>query len=160
MNLWLCKSEPDVFSIDDLRNQGPEGELWDGVRNYQARNFLQAMRPGDLVLFYHSNCALPGIYGEMRVIASAEPDPTQFDPQSKYFDPKSSPSKPRWFAPRMQYHRHWPQPLPLAAMRADPALADWPLVARGNRLSVLPVSPSHWQHLCRWVAQTGGIDPI
>lgn len=134
---WLMKSEPDVFSYDDLVRVKREG--WDGVRNYQARNFMRSMRKGDLVIFYHSNATPPGAAGIARIAGEAEPDPTQFDPASKYFDPKSSPDDPRWdwvtLAPKKRLRF-----VPLDALRSIPELANCQLLARGNRLSVIPLS--------------------
>lgn len=134
---WLMKSEPDVFSYDDLVRVKREG--WDGVRNYQARNFMREMRKGDLVIFYHSNATPPGAAGIARVAGEAEPDPTQFDPASKYFDPKSSPDDPRWdwvtLAPKKRLRF-----VPLDDLRQLPELAQCQLLARGNRLSVMPLS--------------------
>lgn len=135
------KSEPDVFSYDDLVKVKREG--WDGVRNYQARNFMREMRKGDLVIFYHSNATPPGVAGVARIVGEAEPDPTQFDPKSKYFDPKSSPDDPRWdwvtLGPkkRLRY-------LPLDELRQMPELADCQLLARGNRLSVMPLTDAEF----------------
>ena len=134
---WLMKSEPDVFSYDDLVRVKREG--WDGVSNYQARNFMRTMRTGDLVIFYHSNATPPGAAGIARVAKEAEPDPTQFDPASKYFDPKSSPDDPRWdwvtLAPKKRLRF-----VPLDVLRTMPELADCQLLARGNRLSVIPLT--------------------
>ena len=134
---WLMKSEPDVFSYDDLVRVKREG--WDGVRNYQARNFMREMRKGDLVIFYHSNATPPGAAGIARIAGEAEPDPTQFDPASKYFDPKSSPDDPRWdwvtLAPKKRLRF-----VPLDDLRQLPELAQCQLLARGNRLSVMPLS--------------------
>ena len=134
---WLMKSEPDVFSYDDLVRVKREG--WDGVRNYQARNFMRTMRKGDLVIFYHSNATPPGAAGIARIAGEAEPDPTQFDPASKYFDPKSSPDDPRWdwvtLAPKKRLKF-----VSLDTLRAIPELANCQLLARGNRLSVIPLT--------------------
>ena len=134
---WLMKSEPDVFSYDDLVRVKREG--WDGVRNYQARNFMRTMRTGDLVIFYHSNATPPGAAGIARVAKEAEPDPTQFDPASKYFDPKSPPDDPRWdwvtLAPKKRLRF-----VPLDVLRTMPELAECQLLARGNRLSVIPLT--------------------
>ncbi len=138
---WLLKSEPDVFGYDDLVRVKREG--WDGVRNFQARNHLRAMRRGDLAIFYHSNAAPPGAAGVCRIVREAEPDPTQFDPASRYHDPTSDPSDPRWdwvtVAPvkRLRF-------VPLDEMRTMPELADCRLLARGNRLSVLPLSDAEF----------------
>lgn len=147
MGYWLLKSEPDVFGIDTLEARGEA--FWDGVRNYQARNFLRAMAPGDLAFFYHSSCAEPAIVGMMRISIGAHVDPSQFDPSSPYYDGKSRPEQPRWDGVSVQYLRHLPTPLPLNRLRADPALADLALVQKGSRLSVMPVSALHWHHLCR-----------
>jgi predicted RNA-binding protein with PUA-like domain len=147
MAYWLMKSEPDAFSIDDLAARGDAGEPWDGVRNYQARNLMRdAMRIGDPVLFYHSNCEVPGIVGIAKVASEAYPDATAFDPEAKYHDPRSDPENPRWFLVDVRYVRHLSRTISLAELRehADGALADLPLVRRGNRLSVMPVTDAQW----------------
>jgi predicted RNA-binding protein with PUA-like domain len=147
MAYWLMKSEPDVFSIDDLKARGAAGEPWDGVRNYQARNMLRdAMRIGDQIFFYHSNCAAPGIVGIAEVASGAYPDATAFDPEAKYFDPQSDPENPRWFLVEVRYVRHLRRTISLAELRehAEGPLAQFPLVRRGNRLSVMPVSDQQW----------------
>ncbi len=137
MAYWLMKSEPDVFGYDDLVTAKREG--WDGIRNYQARIFLRAMRKGDLAIFYHSNATPPGVAGVAKIVKEASPDPTQFDPNSKYFDPGSNPDEPRWdlvtVAPqkRLRY-------IPLDELRTMPELAESRLLARGNRLSVIPLT--------------------
>ena len=135
------KSEPDVFSYDDLVTVRREG--WDGVRNYQARNFMREMRKGDLVIFYHSNATPPGVAGVAKIVKEAEPDPTQFDPSSKYFDPKSSPEDPRWdwvtLAPKKRLKF-----ISLDDLRAMPELEDCRLLARGNRLSVMPLAEAEF----------------
>lgn len=146
MNHWLMKSEPDTFSIDDLKRKGQEA--WDGVRNYQARNYMRdGMRKGDKVFFYHSNCAEPGIVGIAEVVVEAYPDPTQFDPKSKYFDPASSRDNPRWTLVEVKFMKKLKRTVTLKELQADPALADMPLVRKGNRLSVMPVSAAEWQHI-------------
>ena len=146
MNHWLMKSEPDVFSIDDLA--GRRQEPWDGVRNYQARNFMRDdMRVGDLVFFYHSNCKEPGIVGIAEVASEAYPDPTQFDPDSKYFDPASSRAAPRWMLVDVKFVKKFPHPVTLKAMQADPALEGMTLLRKGNRLSVMAVEATHWRHI-------------
>ena len=147
MAFWLMKSEPDAFSIEDLKARGAAGEPWDGVRNYQARNMLRdAMRIGDQVFFYHSNCAVPGIVGIAGVASDAYPDATAFDPEAKYFDPQSDPENPRWFLVEVRYVRHLRRTISLAELRehAEGPLAQFPLVRRGNRLSVMPVSDQQW----------------
>ena len=145
---WLMKSEPDCFSIDDLARVGTEP--WTGVRNYQARNYMRnGMRVGDGVLFYHSNCAPPGIFGLATVASEAYPDPTQFDRDSPYFDPKATQEEPRWHMVDVAFERHLARPLPLEEIKrhADALGEDFPLVRRGSRLSVFPVSAAQWAHL-------------
>jgi predicted RNA-binding protein with PUA-like domain len=142
---WLMKSEPDEASIDDLARAGRLP--WTGVRNYQARNFMRDdFRVGDRVLFYHSSCAEPGIAGLAEVVSAAYPDPTQFDPSSPYFDPKSLPSAPRWLLVDVAFVAKTPL-LSLAALRAAPELADLAVLQRGSRLSITPVTPVQWQRL-------------
>jgi predicted RNA-binding protein with PUA-like domain len=141
------KSEPDEASIDDAL-AAPGGVVpWTGVRNYQARNFMRdAMRVGDGVLFYHSGCAQPGIAGLAEVASSAYPDPTQFDPASPYYDPRSTPEQPRWQLVDVRALRKT-RLLTLAEMRTDPALAELLILRRGSRLSVTPVSAADWRHI-------------
>jgi predicted RNA-binding protein with PUA-like domain len=139
---WLMKSEPDVFSIDDLAKKGVAG--WDGVRNYQARNFMKSMKLGDKVLFYHSNALPPGVAGEAVVAKLAYPDTAQFDPKSDYYDPKSRPDAPTWFQVDLRFVRKFPRFLSLDELRGVPALADMPLFHR-SRLSVQPVAPAQWK---------------
>lgn len=143
---WLMKSEPDAFSIDDLKRKGQEH--WDGVRNYQARNFMRdGMRVGDKVFFYHSNCAEPGIVGIAEVATDAYPDPSQFDPKSKYFDAGSSRGNPRWMLVDVKFVKKLKHTITLKQLQADPALADMALVRKGNRLSVMPVGAEEWRHI-------------
>ena len=144
---WLMKSEPGEFSIDDLRRVGTEP--WTGVRNYQARNYMRQMQVGDGVLFYHSNCEVPGIYGLAQVASAAYPDPTQFQRKSKYFDPKATPEQPRWDLVDVRYDRHLARPIPLEAIRAhaDALGEEFALVRKGSRLSVLPVTAAQWKLL-------------
>ena len=144
-NYWLMKSEPDAFSIDDLTQQGPSP--WDGVRNYQARNFMQNMQMGDLIFFYHSSCKPAGIAGVAKVVREAYPDHTSWDPTSHYYDPKSSPDHPRWFMVDIELVEKWPSVLPLSTLKQDPALSDMLLTKKGNRLSVMPIKPNEWQHI-------------
>lgn len=141
------KSEPDECSIDDAL-AAPESTVdWTGVRNYQARNFMRdAMRPGDGVLFYHSSCPQPGIAGIAEIASTTEPDPTQFDPDSPYYDPRSSRDAPRWLMLKVCALRKT-RLLELDEMRADPALADMIVLRRGNRLSITPVTDSEWRHI-------------
>jgi predicted RNA-binding protein with PUA-like domain len=143
---WLMKSEPDAFSIDDLKRKGHEA--WDGVRNYQARNFMRdGMNVGDKVFFYHSNCAEPGIVGVAEVATDAYPDPSQFDPKSKYFDAASSRDKPRWVLVDVKFVKKLKRTIPLKELQSEPALAEMALVRKGNRLSVMPVEAAEWKHI-------------
>ncbi len=144
---WLMKSEPDVFGIDHLRARPGKRDHWDGVRNYQARNFMQAMRKGDGVLFYHSNCKVPAIVGIAEVVKEAYPDHTAWDPDSKYFDPGSTPDNPRWYMVDIRYRRKLKREIPLTELKAEHALDGFALTRKGNRLSVMPVEPEHWQHI-------------
>ncbi|MBN8946810.1 EVE domain-containing protein [Rhodanobacter sp. UC4437_H4] len=146
MNHWLMKSEPDAFSIDDLKRK--KREPWDGVRNYQARNFMRdGMRPGDKVFFYHSNCAVPGIVGIAEVATDAYPDPSQFDPKSKYFDAGSSRDNPRWMLVDVKFVKKLKRTISLDELKGDPALEGMALLRKGNRLSVMPVEAAHWEYI-------------
>jgi predicted RNA-binding protein with PUA-like domain len=137
MAYWLLKTEPETYSIEDLRREGRA--IWDGVRNYQARNYLLRMEEGDLCFIYHSSTNPPGIAGLARVVRTRIPDPTQFDPKSPYFDPRATPEQPRWYTVEVAFLEAWPL-IPLKELKAlfPP---DHPLVKRGNRLSVMPVPP-------------------
>ena len=142
---WLMKSEPEECSVDDALAAKNSTVPWVGVRNYQARNFMRdGMQVGDGVLFYHSSCAEPGIVGIGRVASTAYPDPTQFDPKSPYYDPKSKPEVPRWMLVDVQVLRKIPN-ITLPALRARPELADLQVLRKGNRLSITPVEPQHWK---------------
>ncbi|HEY0913274.1 MAG TPA: EVE domain-containing protein [Solimonas sp.] len=146
MAYWLMKSEPDCFSIDDLKAK--KTAPWDGVRNYQVRNmFRDDMKPGDKALFYHSSCEVPGVYGVMKIASVAYPDPTQFDPKSDHYDPKSKKEEPRWLLVDVSFERKLKNPVTLAQMRDDKKLANFRLLATGNRLSVIPVGKEHWEHI-------------
>lgn len=149
MRYWLMKSEPDAFSIDDLRNV--KKEPWSGVRNYQARNFMwKDMKTGDGVLFYHSNTKIPGIAGLAKVASASYPDPTQFDPESDYWDPKATPEKPRWFLVDVAFERKFVQVISLETLRAHAErLGEFTLLDRGTRLSVLPVTKAQWQTILK-----------
>ena len=137
------KSEPDAYSIDDLERDGRE--MWDGIRNYQARNMMRDdMAIGDEVFFYHSNCKVPAIVGISRIVSEPYPDPTQFDPDSKYYDPKSDPEDPRWCLVDVEFVRKLEQPITLAELKEHPGLDGMILTRRGNRLSIMPVSDKHW----------------
>ena len=144
LRYWLMKSEPDECSIDDALAAPGATVPWTGVRNYQARNFMRdEMQVGDGVLFYHSSCAEPGIAGLARIASATRADPTQFEPESPYFDPKSPPAQPRWLLLDVQALSKT-RLLPLAELRAVPALASLRVLQRGNRLSITPVSDEEW----------------
>ena len=147
MAYWLFKSEPATWSWEDQKTKGDEGEEWDGVRNYQARNMMRdQMKKGDQVFFYHSNCDEPGIVGIMEVVREGYPDHTAFDPNQKYYDPKSDPENPRWYMVDVKFKRKLKRNISLRELKAlqDPRLDDLPLVRKGNRLSVMPLSKAHW----------------
>ncbi|MDT8441432.1 MAG: EVE domain-containing protein [Desulfuromonadales bacterium] len=155
---WLMKSEPDCFSIDDLRARPDGTEPWDGVRNYQARNFLRdAIRVGDGVLFYHSNCPQPAIVGLARVVRAGYPDFTAFDPHEKHFDPKSHADRPIWYMVDVQYVCHLPQPLTRDDLRRHPVLCGMDVLRKGNRLSVQPVAAEQWHAVlaCAGIQDSG-----
>lgn len=146
MKYWLMKSEPDVYGIDDLKRDG--STCWEGIRNYQARNFMRdEMAVGDGVLFYHSRSKPPGVAGVARVTRAAYPDHYAQDPDHTYFDPKASPEDPRWYMVDIGYTETFPTYVPLATLKADPALAGMPVTRRGQRLSVQPVSAEHFAHV-------------
>ena len=134
---WLMKSEPDVYGIHHLQQEGTT--LWDGIRNYQARNFMRSMAIGDRAFFYHSNAKPPGIVGLMEVIETGLTDPSQFDPANKYFDPKSKPQAPRWDCVRLRYVGTFDEVLSLDQLREQFSVDELPVVRQGNRLSILPV---------------------
>jgi predicted RNA-binding protein with PUA-like domain len=137
MRYWLMKSEPTAYSIDDLARDGRE--IWDGVRNYQARNYLREMQPGDLAFFYHSNAKPPGVAGLMRIVESNVTDPTQFDPNSRYYDPKSTPENPRWQTVTVEFVEKFPHYVSLAELRQHFSEDELPILKRGFRLSVVPL---------------------
>jgi predicted RNA-binding protein with PUA-like domain len=152
MRYWLMKSEPDEASIDDLANAPSRTLPWTGVRNYQARNFMRdAMRIGDGVLFYHSSCPEPGIAGLAKVVSTPYPDPTQFDPKSPYYDPKSKPEEPRWLLVDVKFVKKIPL-VSLAELRKHPELADMRVLAKGNRLSITPVTEAEWRYITERLA--------
>ncbi len=147
MQYWLMKSEPADASIDDVLALPKQTIAWYGVRNYQARNFMRdVMRIGDGVLFYHSSCAEPGVAGIAEVASTAYPDDTQFDPNSKYFDPKATQETPRWMMVDVRALKKT-RLLSLAEIRSLPALADMRILQKGNRLSITPVSAVEWKCL-------------
>jgi predicted RNA-binding protein with PUA-like domain len=147
MRYWLMKSEPGDVSIDDLAKMPNQTVAWYGVRNYQARNFMRnQMSIGDGVLFYHSNCKVPGVAGIAKVSAPAYPDATQFKPKNKYFDPKATQEQPRWFNVDVQLVQKI-ELIPLDELRKYPELADMRTLQRGNRLSITPLDPSEWSFI-------------
>lgn len=144
VHYWLMKSEPNVYSIDDLRRD--KRTAWNGVRNYQARNHMRAMKKGDLVLFYHSNADPTGVAGVAKVVKEAYPDPTQFDRRSEYHDPKSSKDDPRWWLVDVAFAARFAEPVPLATIKADKRLVEMVLV-NNSRLSVQPVREKEFEHV-------------
>ncbi len=152
MNYWLLKSEPSVFGITDLKDQPNMTEHWDGVRNYQARNFMRdQMKVDDQAFFYHSNCKEPGIVGVVTIVKEGYPDFTAHDPESAYFDAKSSPDNPRWFMVDIKFKQKFDHVIRLEDLKTYPELQQMQLLQRGNRLSVIPVEKYHWnfiQQLC------------
>ncbi len=158
MNYWLMKSEPDCFSIDDLKNCPDGTDHWDGVRNYQARNFLRdSIRVGDGVLFYHSNCKEPAIVGLAKVVRAGYPDHTALDPREKHFDPKSTDEKPIWYMVDVQYVAHLEHSLSRDDLRCHPVLSGMDVLRKGNRLSVQPVTREQWLEV---LAVNGIEDPL
>jgi predicted RNA-binding protein with PUA-like domain len=146
MAYWLMKSEPDVFGIDDLERVGVEP--WEGVRNYQARNMMRdEMKKGDRAFFYHSNTQVPGIVGVLRIHREGYPDDAAFDPEHKYFDPKSDPDNPRWYRVDVAFDEKFKEVIPLAWLKEQPELEDCPLVRRGTRLSIMPMTDSQWDFI-------------
>jgi predicted RNA-binding protein with PUA-like domain len=150
---WLLKTEPETFSIDDLERMGVSP--WDGVRAYMARNNLQAMKLGERAFFYHSSTDPKGIVGICEVVREAYPDHTAFDPESKYFDPRSNPEAPRWFMPDVRFVQRFDRIITLAELRASPGLEAMTLLQRGMRLSVQPVTDDEWRIICA----LAGVDP-
>ena len=146
MQYWLMKSEPDTYSIDDLRDF--QTDHWDGIRNYQVRNFFRdQMKVGDKAFFYHSNCKEPGVVGLMEIVSTAYPDHTAFDKTEKYFDSKSDPDNPRWLMLDVKYKRHLKRKITLRELRGEKFLESMKLLQKGNRLSVLPVTKEEWDHI-------------
>ncbi len=145
---WLMKSEPEVFSIDDLKKD--KTTLWEGVRNYQARNFMiQEMSVGDEVLFYHSNAKPPGVAGLAKVSKLAVPDPTAFDKKSKYFEPKATPERPIWECVEVKFVEKFKTLLSLDELREHKTLTDMVLLKKGSRLSIQPVTPKQFDYICK-----------
>jgi predicted RNA-binding protein with PUA-like domain len=150
MAYWLMKSEPDVFGIDDLAKRPAKTTNWDGVRNFQARNFMRDdMRRGDLAFFYHSNCDEPGVAGIVKIVKEGYPDHSAFDADDPHFDPDSDPAKPRWYMVDVQLQRKFRRTVTLATLRQHEkrALKGLALLKRGNRLSITPVGATHWKFI-------------
>jgi len=146
LNYWLFKSEPDAFSIDHLASRPRKTEPWDGIRNYQARNLMRdTMKKGDLGFFYHSSCAVPGIVGTVQVVREAYPDHTALDPDSNYYDPKSTADDPRWIMVDIKLKKVFPNIISLQTLKTIESLAGMGLLKRGNRLSIQPVTEEEWQ---------------
>lgn len=149
MQYWLMKSEPEAYSIHDLAKEPTRTTFWDGVRNYQARNFMRAMKAGDRVLFYHSNADPPAVAGTATVVRTAYPDFTALDPEDKHYDPKATQDNPIWEMVDVKLERIFPRPIPLDELRATPGLKGMELLRRGSRLSVQPVSKEHFEIVLR-----------
>jgi predicted RNA-binding protein with PUA-like domain len=149
MRYWLMKSEPSVFSIDDLARAKNQTTSWDGVRNFQARNLLREAQVGDSVIFYHSSADPPAAVGTATIAKAAYPDATQFDPKSDHYDAASKKDDPRWFVVDVKFERKFPRPVTLAELRATPALEGMVLLRKGSRLSVQPVTPAEWKVVCK-----------
>jgi Uncharacterized conserved protein len=148
MNYWLMKSEPDVFSINDLKNRSAQTEPWEGVRNYQARNMLRDyMKKGDLAFFYHSSCEIPGIVGIMEIVKEGYPDPTAFIPKHRFYDPKSMRDNPAWYLVDVKLKRKLKRVITLTELRDKKPLQKMKLLQRGNRLSVMPVTKKEWEFI-------------
>lgn len=148
MNYWLMKSEPDVFSIDALKKKKKSG--WDGVRNYQARNYMRDdMKIDDVVLFYHSSCEVPGVAGLARVSKTSHPDPSQWDSKSEYYDPKATKEAPRWFMVEVEFVEKFDEVITLATLKSTPGLEGMPVVQKGSRLSINPVSEKEFKIICK-----------
>lgn len=153
---WLVKSEPETFSIDDLAHVPRQTTCWDGVRNYQARNYLREMAVGDHVLFYHSNADPPSVVGIAEVVRAAYPDDTQFDKRSDHYDATSTVEQPRWDMVELKYQKKFPSSVPLDRLRQEPKLKGMMLLRKGSRLSVQPVSPAEWTLIVKLAgSQTG-----
>lgn len=146
MNHWLFKSEPNVFSIDDLKNRPSQTEPWNGVRNFQVRNMLRdEIKVGDLAFFYHSSCIPPGIVGVMKIVKTGYPDPSAQDPTSQYYDPLSTPDNPRWFMVDVKFVKKFKKMVTLEEIKQNPALKNMLIVRKGNRLSITPVKLIEWE---------------
>ena len=150
MKYWLMKSEPDVFSFEDLKNRPKQTEPWNGVRNYQARNFMRdEMSKGDMVLFYHSSCEIPGVAGIAKISSDSYPDSTQYDNKSEYFDPKATKENPRWFLRDVSFEKDLKKFVSLEEIRKHSKLKDMRLLQKGNRLSILPVTKEEFEFIVK-----------
>jgi len=150
MNHWLFKSEPDSFSISDLEARKNQTEPWDGVRNFQARNFMRdQMKVGDLAFFYHSSCAEPGIVGVIEIVRAGYPDFTAFDPRDSHYDQKSTPERPLWYMVDVRLKRCFSKAITLQELKTHKALLAMRLLARGSRLSVMPVEKREWEYILK-----------
>lgn len=150
MNYWLMKSEPETFGIEHLLRAPKSTHCWDGVRNYQARNYMRdAMQLGDLAFFYHSNCKVPGIIGVVEIASESYPDYTAFDPESKYYDPKSTEANPRWFMRDVKLIEKFSNIISISELRANPHLTKLLILRPGNRLSITPVTKQDWQAILK-----------
>jgi predicted RNA-binding protein with PUA-like domain len=148
MNYWLIKSEPSEISINDLKRMPKHQRPWDGIRNYQARNYLKnSMTVGDIAFFYHSSCKSPGIVGQVTIVSEPRIDRLAFNPQSPYFDPKSTPEKPQWFCRDIRWLQTFSSPILLTTLKADPALQSMAVVQKGQRLSIMPVTQAEYNHI-------------
>jgi predicted RNA-binding protein with PUA-like domain len=149
MNYWLLKSEPSTFSVDDLAKRPGQRDSWDGVRNYQARNYLRDMKRDDLAFFYHSSARETGIAGIVRIVTGAYPDATAFDPKDDHHDPKSDRTRPVWYVVDVKLERKLSRLIALAELKQQRTLAGMTLLRPGNRLSVMPVDKKHWDAILR-----------
>ncbi len=156
MNYWLMKSEPETFGIDHLQLSNNKTHCWDGVRNYQARNFMRdTMQVGDQAFFYHSNCKIPGIVGIVEIVSESYADHTAFDPESKYYDPKSNHITPRWYMRDIKLVKKLPQIIALSELRANPELSSLLILKTGNRLSITPVTAQQWNAILKTYMHVG-----
>jgi predicted RNA-binding protein with PUA-like domain len=152
MSYWLMKSEPSAYSIDTLMNEPKKTTPWDGVRNYQARNFMRdKMQIGDQAFFYHSNCKEIGIVGIMEVCSEPYPDFTAFDSNDHHFDPKSDPDNPRWMMVDVKFVKRFPRTITLAELKENPSLEGMMILRKGNRLSITPVLKKEWDRILKMV---------
>ena len=149
MHYWLMKSEPSTYGVDQLAAARRKTDHWEGVRNYQARNFMREMKAGDQAFFYHSNCAEPGVVGIIEIAREHYPDFAAFDPKSPYYDAKSSPKNPRWYMVDVRFVRRMKQTILLSEIKQNPLLKELHLVRRGNRLSVMPVTAKEWKAILK-----------